>query len=718
MSNNNQITMTDITTHYNLINNNNSMRNSQRRRRRRRRTTALGFSTLVTVLLHSSSLPTPTNAFGPTSPARRSFSSSSTSSSTHQQQPQTALYFRTGSVMEGTETFTTNSPVLSSSLLHTTATAVSPAITPTRTNNKKNRSRLPPWLATRKAHLTEFHLRQLQQALQESYFTENESLKLLFAIEEAAAGDRQQIAGAAEFCVMLLETMDLGLEALVGAAFHYCSCVTAREQETLVLTENCNMASFGDQVAQIARDAARLKELELLASRVVEQKQQPAQADAENLRMMLLSESKDWRALAIRSAACLYRLRGLLDSQNVDGLDPEKVRVAREALWIYAPISSRLGMHRLKNELEGAAFQILYKRQYEQVLAFTSERITPDGPTAQEAMNEVLNHVQEEMTTMLQGDEQFAGLVKDFTVSARVKEPYSMWRKMVKHGYQHIWEVPDAIALRIVLNAKPMSQEEPTETIRARERALCYYAQRLCSDRWEPQALNPRFKDYIENPKPNGYQSLHYTARAVYGNKDWSLEIQVRSGDMHQVAEFGLASHWDYKSQKKTSAQTGKQQSQSSDAYLNLVQQWHWEQQGGAALNDDESDLDDFWLGGPESTSKDGLLFDSKLRAERIRSRTQRIQPYIDALATAQSDLSRDFVFVFFEPRGSVLSLPAGACVVDALRKGCDGAAWQHLSATNLNGRQSTATKRLCNGDVLEFKAASAAETTTTTVVP
>ncbi|KAL7566496.1 hypothetical protein ACA910_000968 [Epithemia clementina (nom. ined.)] len=558
-----------------------------------------------------------------------------------------------------------------------------------------------------KHHLAEYNLSKLQSALRDSYFTENEALKLLFAIEEAAGNDAQKIAGAAEFCLMMVETMELGIDALVAAAFHYCSCVTAREQQSTVLGERFHMASFGDHVVRIARDAARLKELEMVAARIVQQKQQHARQDAENLRMLMLSESKDWRALAIRSAACLYRLRGILESDHWKDLDPEKVRVAREALWIYAPMAGCLGMHRLKNELEGAAFQILYRRQYELVTSLRTDAVSPGGPTVQQSMNSVLNHVQEEITSMLKEDEEFSNLVGDFTVTARVKEPYSMWCKMMSHGYKSIQQVPDAIALRIVLNADHDSDDEPIETVRARERALCYYAQKRCLERWEPQLGNPRFKDYIANPKANGYQSLHYTAQTAHGNDEWSLEIQVRSGEMHKVAEYGLASHWDYKAQKKSSGKLSEDAPpESSDAYLHKVQQWHWEQSGGAPMVNTKGKSSsarpvsvDPWL---EADNLDDL-WQSRVRAERIRART-RLQPYIEALTNTQSDLTRDFVFVFFEPQGAVLSLPAGACVVDALRKGCNDRAWEHFSGTSLNGRQTAVTKRLSNGDVLTLE--------------
>lgn len=607
------------------------------------------------------------------------------------------LYFRT-SGMEGTETLAS-------------ASVLSPPQRQTSIAQKRSSPKLPTWLATPKHHLAEINLSKLQAALRDSYFTENEALKLLFAIEEAAGNDVQKIAGAAEFCLMMAETMELGIDVLIAAAFHYCSCVTAREQQSIVLGERYHMSSFGDHVVRIARDAARLKELEMVASRIALQKQQHVQQDADNLRMLMLSESKDWRALAIRSAACLYRLRGILESDHWKELDPEKVRVAREAFWIYAPMAGCLGMHRLKNELEGAAFQILYRRQYELVTSLRTNLVSPGGSTVQQSMNSVLNHVQEQMTRMLHQDEQFSSLVEDFTVTARVKEPYSMWCKMMSHGYKSIRQVPDAIALRIVLNAARETEDEHIETLRARERALCYYAQKLCMERWQAHVDNPRFKDYIANPKPNGYQSLHYTALTAHDSDEWNLEIQVRSGEMHQVAEFGLASHWDYKAQKKSSSKAAGQEvpPESSDAYLRKVQQWHWEHSGGAPVanknNRGQASTNsengpvvsvDPWL---ESDNLNDL-WESRIRAERIRART-RLQPYIEALTNTQSDLTRDFVFVFFEPQGSVLSLPAGACVVDALRKGCNGPAWEHYSGTNLNGQQTAVTKRLSNGDVV-----------------
>jgi ppGpp synthetase/RelA/SpoT-type nucleotidyltranferase len=412
-------------------------------------------------------------------------------------------------------------------------------------------------------------------------------------------------------------------------------------------------------------------------------------------------------------------------------------------------------MNRLKNELEGAAFRILYRRQYEKVqqlltlehckkASANDDSSSSSSCTIGQSMRRVLDKVKDDMTDMLQNNKEFSSRVKNLTVTARVKESYSMWRKMLANRYKHIIDVPDALALRIVFDAQQQSVDEPREVTRARERVLCYYAQQLCTERYKPVAGNPRFKDYIERPKANGYQSLHYTAKTGDGGDDsvddWNLEIQVRSSEMHQVAEFGLASHWDYKAQKKTTSTTESSSpktttsasfidaddnlDRSSEAYLKKVEQWHWEQHAGAELRQAAKKKAAFVtasLNDASPTSYEPVVFSdiwqSRGRADRIRARTRRLEPYIQALTTAQSDLARDFVFVFLKPHndetssssreskseGKVLQLPAGACVVDALREGerSLGVPMLFGDTFNLNGAATSVTCRLSNGDVL-----------------
>jgi ppGpp synthetase/RelA/SpoT-type nucleotidyltranferase len=664
--------------------------------------------------------------------------------------------------------------------------------------------KLPVWLREDKGHLMQENMDKLRSAMlsSESFFTETEAMKLTYAIREASQHDPHKMAGAAEFCLIMVETMEMGLNALVAGAFHYCECINARERSIRTSRLGWDgsdvdslshwefrlppyeIESFGDHAAAIERDAARLKRLEVVASmviynsgnnkKVLQESNSVAKMAADNLRNLYTTEAKDWRALAIRGAACLYRLRGILKEQQEkeqDGsssqLTKEAHRVCREAFRIYAPLASRMGMHRLKNELEDAAFQILYRRQhrtYESMLRQThsSQSIrtaarfgcyaSSDEPNIGESMEDILSHVQETMTEFLKDDAVFSSSVTNFSVTARVKESYSTWKKMLRCGFDHITQVPDALALRIVFDAKKENPDESDVITRARERALCYYAQQLCKTVWRPYEGDPRFKDYIVNPKENGYQSLHYTAGTKWNNEDWRMEIQVRTGEMHKVAEFGVASHWNYKAMSKPSSSMGNKgdqdasasaenivdttasgtekrddpfgkvtianNNQSSDAYLRSLQEWHWEKQHGSfpvrqtplVLWDNEGE--------------------TRERAERIRARTQRMAPYLEALANEQDDLQRKNVFVFLAPQksstsedtngyslpteGTVVALPAGASIVDALRK-CDLPILPHDNANNnpviRNGTPASLTSRLQNGDVLSIPMATACVT-------
>jgi len=548
-----------------------------------------------------------------------------------------------------------------------------------------SRKELPIWLSIDRTHLYEQNLQKLTDYLRESLFSEDAIQKLRGQISEAAGTDQNMAAGAAEFCLILAETMEMGLHALTAAVEHFCLCVRARE---------CGSYDSSSNKDSIVADAARLKQLEMVANAVKQDSGRVSVKDAENLRHLLLTETKDWRALAIRSAASLFRLRGIMASgQPV--LTKEAVRASREALHIYAPLASRLGMHRLKNELEGAAFRILYPRQYKAVNQQQDD-------TTSESMRQILETVQSKMTNLLEHDPEFQKNVESFHVSARVKEPYSLWRKMLARGYSHVLEVPDALALRIVLTAKSLSQDEPIEVTEAREKALCYYAQQLCTMNWKPVASDPRFKDYIQSPKRNGYQSLHYTAQ-VDEAKHRTLEVQVRTAAMHHTAEFGpRCNHWDYKASLgdhksqhavsilPISSSSGDDSSDpSASAYLRNVQQWHWKQHANQSVEDVESYYEPM----------------NRERADRIRERTERLQPYLQAVKNAQSDLTLERVFVFLSSReGQVLALPAGACVLDALRASTN----ESGVVARINGQDCAVTRRLHNGDVLQLSRAAA----------
>ena len=747
---------------------------------------------------------TPAQCFGPTtsqiqsvsSSSRSRTSSSSSSSSSIPQHASFTLFYSSPQ----TQYLGSLSPLDPSSPSTSSSTTLYPSdfLSSSASDYDYDASvHLPTWLKLPRSHLVEANREALRNAMRNTrLYTELEVLQLESAIREASQNDNALMAGALEFCTLLVETMELGLDSLIAAAFHYTACVQARKQSTASAsgTSSTNSSNnqdysyalkaiqrsqqetslLSDKAVQIARDAARLKHLELVASSVIQNTHHkpPSPADSINLKHLYLTEAKDWRALAIRSAASLFRLRGILKSGITSAkLTPESVRAAREALHIYAPLASRMGLHRLKNELEDAAFRILYRRQYEYVesllhqtrsssnmnynyMSSSSGRNSskqggmshPKKAAAwqrdiAQGMEQVLGRVQHELTELLQHDPEFTAAVQDFTVTARVKEAYSTWKKMLRNRSDHILQVPDAIALRVVFNALPEEEQEDPSMTQARERALSYYIQQRCMEQWAPSASNPRIKDYIAHPKPNGYQSLHYTATTKWEGQEWNVEIQIRSGEMHKVAEFGLASHWEYK--EGTQGQQGYQQSyyqhnddssseeafpaqdaivtalysNNHDKYLRSLQEWHWREHGGVPQQTPEEHND---YSNPMYTyhTDDSS---SQVRSDRIRQHTQVLAPYIEALGEAQTELVYKHVFVFLSEQdnhhnhnnvvpdgsgnhsgqGKLMALPAGAVVLDALRE-CDRAFVTEEYVLH-NGTPASLTSRLQNGDVVSI---------------
>ena len=734
-------------------------------------------------------------------------------------------------------------PVPSSGYAQPTASSTS-TTTPTNAAefpDTEVRSRMPTWLQTTPQTPTEVDaaLQTLRDAMITTYLTPSEAHTVLSAIQSSSAGNQSKMGGAAEFCHILVDTMEMGVTSLVAAVRHYCECYDVREREaahgfsggtTLLPSggqsiEMFEMAAQGfasseanlygrggsytypahhggtaatsktintandDEADQIASDASGLKRTEAVAHttfrtqtrRRVHLHHQQHQQDPNthvhrqdayaNMQNLLLSETRDWRSLAIRTAACLYRLRGLQAARDhgpapTAPLTSEEVRQSRDALHIYAPLASRLGMHRLKNELEGAAFRLQYRRQYDRVMDLGREpRViyddntngNPNNPhalTVGEGMARVLRRVAENVKGVLDADPTFTEAADDVVVSARVKEPYSLWRKILKTGATRLLDVPDALALRVVLNAKKESPDEPDDVTAARERAMCYYVQSLCTTHWEPD-LNKdggRFKDYIDSPKPNGYQSLHYTASTWWGGVDWPLEIQVRTGEMHKIAEYGLAAHFDYKENAKRGGYAGESDPPiyrtyagsrananfhdsaaasaaptrlNDESYLQAVQEWHWNQIDGAAYSSSPSyQQRRFEEVQGELNSKIGTGYSpdhDEDRAQRVRARAERIAPYIESFTAAQSDLARNHVFVFLAsseqnpangggPSGTIVSLPSGSCILDALREGAkhfpsvDSNCFQgkaHFGVQRNGMAASSVTEMLKNGDVI-----------------
>ncbi len=269
-------------------------------------------------------------------------------------------------------------------------------------------------------------------------------------------------------------------------------------EDTLATTEQIKNA-FGEDVAFLVEGLTKI-------SRITLGSQEERQA--ENFRKMILAMSSDIRILLVRLADRIHNMRTLQFHP------PDKQRfIAKETLELYAPLANRLGINWMKTELEDLSFKYLYPEEY----ADLSKRIAKKTAQRDKYTEEVRTIIQEEIN-------QF-GLTG--FVEGRAKHFYSIYKKM-KDQHINFDEVYDLIAFRIVLDSDKEKE--------------CYEALSVVHALWKP--VPGRFKDYIAMPKANNYRSLHTTVIGPYGER---VEIQIRTKEMHDWAEEGIAAHWQYK---------------------------------------------------------------------------------------------------------------------------------------------------------------------------
>jgi RelA/SpoT family (p)ppGpp synthetase len=337
------------------------------------------------------------------------------------------------------------------------------------------------------------------------------------------------------------------------------------------------------------------------------------EAQAENLRKMFLAMASDIRVVLVKLADRLHNMRTL------GPLRPEKQqRIARETREIYAPLANRLGIGRLKWELEDLAFKVLepesFREIQQQVASKRSERERRLAVTVQ-----------------LLRDRLGAAGLDSCEVSGRPKHLYGIWCKMQRQQ-KAFHEIYDVAALRIL-----------TPSVES-----CYRALAVVHDTFRP--IPGRFKDYIGLPKANGYQSLH---TAVIG-RHRPIEVQIRTADMHQVAEFGIAAHWKYKEGGSPASCGGG----DADRFNWLRQLLDWQQDGGAG---DHSDY----------------------------------------LAAIKEDLFDEEVFVF-TPKGDVLGLRKGSTPVDFAFR-IHSEVGNHCQGARINDRLCPLATPLQNGDFVQI---------------
>ncbi|MEK7497195.1 MAG: RelA/SpoT family protein [Patescibacteria group bacterium] len=258
---------------------------------------------------------------------------------------------------------------------------------------------------------------------------------------------------------------------------------------------------FGAEIAKLVKGITKLGKI----------KYRGLERYAENLRKMFVAMAEDIRVIIIKLADRLHNL------ETLSVLPPVKQqRIARETLEIYAPIANRLGIGELRGKLEDLAFKFVYPEEYDWTVKISADRLKDQLSHVNKLIGQVKNVLKENQ-------------IEPISIHGRVKHYYSLYRKLLRKDMD-INKVYDLVAIRIVL---------PTV-------ADCYNTLGLVHSLWKP--MPGRIKDYIAQPKPNGYRSLHTT---VFGDDGRIAEFQIRDKEMHDHAEYGIAAHWHYKAGSK-----------------------------------------------------------------------------------------------------------------------------------------------------------------------
>ena len=267
---------------------------------------------------------------------------------------------------------------------------------------------------------------------------------------------------------------------------------------------------FGKEVADLVDGVTKISAYENQAA---------SDSKAENFRKLILATSKDIRVLLVKLADRLHNMRTIQFVTNKD----KQIRKAKETMEIYAPLADRMGMNRIRDELEDLSFQVL-------------------NPSARKMIKNRLDQIKENNLNNFNNiSEDFKNLLKSNEVEAKIygreKTTFSIWRKIQQKRIS-LEQITDIIGFRIILDDIPS----------------CYKALGILHSKWN--CIPGRFKDYISSPKINKYQSLH---TAIIGPNNRPIEIQLRTMQMHEFAQRGIASHWKYKSSEKFNSLTWKE---------------------------------------------------------------------------------------------------------------------------------------------------------------
>jgi guanosine-3',5'-bis(diphosphate) 3'-pyrophosphohydrolase len=401
---------------------------------------------------------------------------------------------------------------------------------------------------------------------------------------------------------------DLGLDMVSVAAALLHDAV----EDTTVTTAEIE-EEFGPAVAGIVEGVTKLDRLRF-DSKEAQQ--------AATVRKMLIAMASDWRVLVIKLADRLHNLR------TIDALPVWKQqRTAQETLDIYAPLAHRLGIQELKWQLEDLSFEALHPKRFKEIALMVSAR----APERDSEIAEVIALV----------TERLASFDIEAEVTGRPKHLWSIYEKMVVRGKEFA-DIYDLVAIRIIVE----SEKD------------CWAALGSTHAIWAP--LPGRFKDYINSPKFNLYQSLHTT---VIGPRGKPIEVQIRTREMHRRAEYGIAAHWEYKggAGRGTSQQRG---------------------------------------GGPQAREGARSIEELAWLTRTLDWEAETPDP-IEFLENLKLDLGKDEVYVF-SPKGAIVTLPAGASPVD-FAYAIHTEVGHRCTGARVNGLLVPLDRQLASGDTVEI---------------
>ena len=388
---------------------------------------------------------------------------------------------------------------------------------------------------------------------------------------------------------IVAEELHLDSESIEAALLHDTIEDTSATHEDISRLFSPTVADLVEGVSKLTRVHYTSKEEEQM----------------ENLRKMLMAMSKDIRVILIKISDRLHNMR------TMEYQTPEKQKQKSfETMEIYAPIAHRLGMQKMKWELEDLSLKYLDPISYREIVEALNEKAAQyDG---------FMSSIHDQITRRLREAHI------DGYVYGRMKHPYSIYRKMYTQN-KSLDDVYDLFAFRVIV-----------DTV-----SDCYNVLGIIHDLYKP--ILGRFKDYIGTPKPNMYQSLHTT---VVGQNGIPFEVQIRTKEMHEVAEYSIAAHWKYKQNGQGAGDEGR---------------YEWVRR--LLENQEGADAEDF-------------------------------------IHSLKVDMFADEVFVF-TPRGDVINLPAGATPID-FAYNIHSAVGNHMVGAKVNGRLAPFDTRLKNGDIVE----------------